>query len=139
MAETVWPDDRRVQVHAVMDAINARDFDALARMPFTSDFEFRSVIAASEGRVYLGLDGLREWAATVDEVWESFRAEPVEFHEAGHDRAVVVFRATGRAKGSGVPLDVRTAQVWTWRNGQLWRNDAYSDPSEALKAMGLLD
>ena len=120
-----------------MDAINSRDFDALDRMPFAPDFEFRSVIAISEGDVYVGMDGLRRWAAAVDETWSDFRADPVEFREAPGDRAVVVFHATGRAQASGVPLDVRNAQVWMWRDGRLCRVDAYSNPRDAFHAVGL--
>ena len=120
----------------VMDAINARDFDALASVPFDEEFEFHSRISVSEGDTYRGMDGLREWAADVDEVFEDFHAAVTEV-QAADDRAVVVFHVTGRARGSGVPLDVRLAQVWTWREGKLWRNVAYSDREEAMRAAGV--
>jgi ketosteroid isomerase-like protein len=134
-----WPKDKQAQVYAVMDAVNARDFDALSRIPLDPAFEFRSLIAAAEGGIYVGLDGLRQWAKAVDDVWRDFRAEPVQYSDAGEDRAVVIFHVTGRAKGSGIPLDDRNGQVWTWRRGKLWRNDAYPDPDEALEAAGLLE
>jgi ketosteroid isomerase-like protein len=58
-----------------------------------------------------------------------------EFHEAG-DQAVVVIRVRGTAKASGVPLDQRTGQIWTWRDGQLWRSVVYSNPADAFRAIG---
>jgi ketosteroid isomerase-like protein len=36
-----------------------------------------------------------------------------------------------------MPLDMVFAQTWTIRDGRLTRMDMYSDPSEALKAVGL--
>jgi ketosteroid isomerase-like protein len=118
-----------------MDALNARDFETLADLSFYHpEGEFHSLLAGVEGEVYVGgVEGLRKWAEDVDATWENFHAEVLEIHELGDEQAVVVFRATGRAKASGIPLDWRVAQVWTWREGKLWRNVSYTDPSEALR------
>lgn len=132
------PGDRRKQVHALMDALNARDFEALADLPFDPEFAFRSAVAAVEGEVYTGgVPGLRQWAETVDGTYDGFQAEAVEVHEVGEEQALIVFRVTGTAKASGFRLDERFAQVWTWRGGRLWRNDVYTDPDEAFQAVGL--
>jgi ketosteroid isomerase-like protein len=132
------PVDRRKQVHALVDAVNARDFEAIGDMPFDPEYEFRSAVAAVEGGVYTGgVQGLREWAESVDEAFDGFHAEVVEVHEVGDDRALIVFHVTGTAKASGFRLDERLAQVWTWRDGRLWRNEAYADPQEAFAAVGL--
>jgi ketosteroid isomerase-like protein len=132
------PVDRRKQVHAMVDAVNARDFEALAELPFDPEFEYRSAVAAVEGEVYKGgAQGLRKWAESVDEAFDGFHAEVVEVHEVGEEQALVVFHVAGTAKASGFRLDERLAQVWTWRNGKLWRNEAYADPKEAFEAVGL--
>lgn len=129
--------DRRAQTEAIFLALDARDFDALGDLPFHPDMEFHSVFAAAEGGVYHGIEGLREWARDVDSTFDDFTVELIDFREVDHERAVVVARTAGKAKGSGLPVDVRLGQVWTWRNGLLWRNEVYSDMREAFAAVGL--
>lgn len=124
-------------VRTIVDALNARDFEALGEFPLDPEFEFRSLISDSEGTSYVGLDGLRRWADDIDEVFDEFRVRVLEVHQAGDDAAVVIIRVTGCARSSGAPFDERNAQVWRWRGGLLWRNDAYSNPDEALRAAGL--
>jgi ketosteroid isomerase-like protein len=127
---------RREQFEAVMDALNARDFNSLAEL-LDPEVEFDSVLAAAEGKeAYAGIDGLRKWAEDVDAVWEDWHQEVVDFRDAGGDQAVAVLHTTGRARGSGVPLDTRTGNV-LWRHGKGWRNRSYSDPRAAFEAVGL--
>ena len=121
----------------LMAAINARDFDAAAAMPLDPELEFRSIIAASEGTSYRGIEGLRQWGRDVDGTWEDFTIETLELVPAGDDHAVLVMRLTGRARGSGVPLESTIGQVWYWREGRLWLNEAYSDPRDAFAAAGI--
>ena len=132
------PQAKRELAEAVFDALNARDFEALGDMPFHPDMEFRSALTAVEGgTVYHGIQGLRQWANDIDSVFEDFNNELIGFHEVDDERAIVVTRVTGRARTSGVPVDERRAQIWTWRNDKMWRNDVFSDPREAFKAVGL--
>jgi ketosteroid isomerase-like protein len=131
------PQDGRKQLEATLAALNARDFDSLTEL-LDPAVEFRSILGAAEGEAaYRGIDGLRKWAEEVDAVWEDWHQEVVDYREVGESQAVAVFRATGRARGSGVPLDTCTGNVLTWRHGKGWRNEAYSDPREALEAVGL--
>jgi ketosteroid isomerase-like protein len=128
--------DKRAYVEEVARAVNARDLDAFDRL-FHAEIEFRSLIAASEGEVYRGAEGLRAWIETMDDVWSGFHLELTDLRDPGGDDVVVVFRLTGVAKGSGVPLDSLVGQVWTWRDGLPWRNIAHSTPDEAYAALGL--
>ena len=43
----------------------------------------------------------------------------------------------GRAKTTGMPVDMRFAQVWTFREGQAIRMEMYASVDEALEAAGL--
>ncbi len=130
-------DVKRQQFEAFIDALNARDFDSLAEL-LDPEATFDSLLAASEGKeAYTGIDGLRKWAEEVDAMWEDWHQAVVVFRDAGANKAVAVIRATGRARGSGVPLDTRTGNVLTWRDGKGWGNRAYSDPREAFEAEGL--
>ena len=95
-------------------------------------------MAASEGRVYRGaVAGLRQWARDIDATWDDFQIELQEIHDAGDDRNVATLRITGRGRGSGIPLDMRISQLWTWRDGQWLANESFTDPREAFRRAGL--
>ena len=131
--------DRREGFEAFLALLNARDFEALAELS-EGKVEFRSLFGGSEGGpAYTGIDGLRRWAEGVDEVWEGWHQEVVEFHDVDDDTAVIVTRATGRAKGSGVPLDNLSGNVLTWRQDGSRLLEAYSDPRDAFAAVELRD
>ncbi|MDQ3730336.1 MAG: nuclear transport factor 2 family protein [Actinomycetota bacterium] len=89
-----------------------------------------------ENKVYRGREEvsgfLEEWLAS----WDSYEAGVDEFLDAG-ERVVAFWwqRMTGR--GSGVPVELDSAQVWTIRDGQPIRIDNYTDRAEALEAVGL--
>ncbi len=138
MALTI--EEIRAQVEQLVSALNARDFDAIAATPLFDPeaSEFNSVISASEGETYRGIDGLREWARNIDETWDGFHIELQRLEPAGERRVVVEYRATGTAKASGVPLDIHTGQVWTFDDDWvLIRNDSFSDPRDAFEAAGV--
>ena len=133
-------EEMRAHAQALVDALNARDFDAIAGSDYfdARDAEFRSAIAMSEGEVYRGVDGLRHWAANVDETWEDFRIEIVDLHLVAPDKTLTVLHATGIAKASGVPLYLHTAQIWSWdERGVMVRNDSFTDIREAFEAAGV--
>ena len=124
----------------IVEALNARDFDALAGFDFFDNehSEFNSTIAASEGETYLGVEGMRAWARNVDETWDDFRIELLRIEPAGEGRVVVELRTTGVAKVSGIPLDMNTGQVWYWdERGIFARNDSYTHAQEAFEAAGV--
>jgi ketosteroid isomerase-like protein len=130
----------REQVEEMIATINRRDFEAMAELSIIDpeEAEFVSALSPAEGRrSYIGIAGMREWAEDVDSVWADFRIEVEDVREIDDGRVLVLYRVTGMARTSGVPLNTRTGQVWTFRNGKLWRNESYSDPSEALEAAGL--
>jgi ketosteroid isomerase-like protein len=90
-----------------------------------------------ESRLIRGRDEVlrfleREWLGS----WESYEAGIGDLIDAG-DRVVVFWwqRMTGR--GSGVPVQLESAQVHTVRDRQILRIDNYTDRAEALEAAGL--
>jgi ketosteroid isomerase-like protein len=130
------PLDKREQVQASTEALNAWDFRALADV-FHPQLEHRSVFAAVEGDVYQGIEGQRRRWENVHATWDDFSIAVVEVHDVDDEHAVVVLRLVGTAKASGIPLDTLLGQVWTWRDGKVWRIVTYTDPREALEAAGL--
>jgi ketosteroid isomerase-like protein len=86
---------------------------------------------------YVGMEGLGRMLADMDEVWEEFRTEPLEFIDAG-DRVVVVGHLVGNGKASGVEVRQPIAGIWTVRDGRIVRAElGYTDRREALEAAGL--
>jgi ketosteroid isomerase-like protein len=75
----------------------------------------------------------RRWAGT----WESWHFHPESLVDAGDDRVVVGLYQRARGKGSGVEVENRPGQVWTFRDGLVVRWENYSTLAEALAAAGL--
>ena len=92
-----------------------------------------------EQQVYEGLEEarrfIRDWTAAFDD-WE-FEVEAL--HDAGPDRVVGIARQRGCSKSTGLPVDMVYAQVFTVCDGQQTRMEMYSEPDEALKAVGLAE
>ncbi len=128
--------DKRAQVEEFVARMDARDFDALAEMPVHPDMQLRSVISKADGGVFYGVQGLREWGEAVDSTFDDFRVELVEYHEVDDEQALVVTGNSGKAKASGVPVHMFSYLACTWRNGLMWRSEAFTERREALEAMG---
>jgi ketosteroid isomerase-like protein len=88
-----------------------------------------------EQQVYAGAEGARTFLKDWTGAWEDWQLEVDALHDAG-DRVVALLRQHGRSKANGMPVEMSFAQVWTLRGGKEARMDMYSDPAEALEAVG---
>jgi ketosteroid isomerase-like protein len=86
--------------------------------------------------VYRGHDGFLRNMAELTEVFDDFTLEPEELVE-GDERIMVVVRAAGRGKSSGVDIEQRLFHVWTIRDSKATRLEIYSDRATALEAAGI--
>ena len=87
-------------------------------------------------RTYRGHEGMRQLFAAQAEVFDPFRLEPEEFLDAG-DRVLVMARAGGLARGSGIDVFGRFGHLWTVRGTKIAAFKEFKDPREALEAAGL--
>jgi ketosteroid isomerase-like protein len=78
--------------------------------------------------------GRRTLAAVLD-VYPDFRFEPEQYRDAGEE--VVVIGVGHGTSSSGVEAHWRQGYVWTVRDGRAVRFRWFSDPAEALGAVGL--
>jgi ketosteroid isomerase-like protein len=89
-----------------------------------------------EQQLYVGVAGteafLSEWAGA----WDDWQLDVEALHDAG-EKVVALVRQHGRSKAAGMPVEMSFAQVWTVRDGLQTRMEMYSDPREALQAVGL--
>jgi ketosteroid isomerase-like protein len=76
---------------------------------------------------------VQDWLDTFDD--SSVVVE--ELRDVGDDRVLAIQRAKGRAKLSGVEIDLRYAVVYTLRAGKLVRAREYLSVDDALEAAGL--
>jgi ketosteroid isomerase-like protein len=91
-----------------------------------------------EQQRYEGVDGAQRFLDDWTGAWDDWGLEIQGIYDAG-DKVVVVVHQRGRARTTGMTLDMVFAQTWTIRDGRLTRMDMYSDPSDALKAAGLTE
>ena len=121
-------------VRTAYGAFNARDIDGLVRLS-AEDCEWQPLRAQLEGIVYRGHQGVRQFVSDMDEDWEAFRLDPLEFHDS-HDRVAVVARVSALGQ-SGVEIDSVAGFVFELQRGRIRRIISFSDPAAALEAVGL--
>jgi uncharacterized protein len=89
-----------------------------------------------EPAVYHGRDGVREFLASLSEVWSEQRFEPVEYLDAG-DSVVVTMRFVSTSRATGLKVSATAIYVWELRDGQAVRATMFQREDEALRAAGL--
>jgi ketosteroid isomerase-like protein len=123
-------------VKQVMDAFNRADADFLVELA-TADFEwFPGLPGTVEGSGYLGREGIEAYLVEIRDTWEEIRIFGDEFRDLG-SRVLVLGRAEGRGRGSGVPVETPHGFVVELRGGKISRVRTYLDHDEALLAVGL--
>jgi len=88
-----------------------------------------------ERNTYEGVEGMREFIGDWTAAWEDWRLEVEDLADAG-DEVVAIVRQSGRSKTTGLPVDMRFAQLWTLSDGKQTRMRMYAEPEEALRAAG---
>ena len=122
-------------VRRAFEAWNAGDLEGVIAL-ITPETEFIPLRSQLDGDPYQGADGMRRFARDAQDEWEHLRIDPGEFHDLG-DRVLMLGHFDARGRGSG--MDVRFPVGWVarLRDGKITRLQTYSDPKEALEAVGL--
>ena len=121
---------------AVLDTLGTRDAERLIALS-DPEVEWHSFFALSEGGVYRGHDGTRRYMSDLADAWE-IRAAEVDDALGVGDIALLVGRIHYRGRGSGVE-SASPAVGWMlkFRDGKVLRFRAFSEPEQALEAVGL--
>jgi ketosteroid isomerase-like protein len=122
-------------VRLAVDATNRRDLATLDAI-WSEEAEFHSTFAASEGRVFRGHQGIRDYFDTLGDVFDDMWIEIEEITDVGKERLVVELRVSGRGRGSGVNVEQRNGQVWTIVDSKVARIDSYMNSTDAFEAVG---
>jgi ketosteroid isomerase-like protein len=86
--------------------------------------------------LYQGRESVREFFATVLEVFDELEYFHDEFIPVDGDKVIRVGGFHGRGHSSGVEVTGRGAQVFEFSGDQLIRATLYQDKGEALAAVG---
>lgn len=114
-------------------AFARRDIDAIAEL-CDPEFEFTSLIRESEGSVYRGYEGLREFLDSLTEVLPDWAPEIEEIEEHG-DRLLVKARTRATPPGGSTPMEQKMWQAIWFRDGLALRWDFFRTEEEARAAI----
>jgi ketosteroid isomerase-like protein len=106
---------------------------AMAGLP--QDFEW--VVPGFPGNeAARGPEGTRDFFRDWIDQWEDLRVD-WELEQGGPDTILAVVEMHGRGRVSGVPVELRFGQVWSYREGVPVRMVVYADVEDARRAAGL--
>ena len=88
-------------------------------------------------QIYSGPEGANQFNAEWADAWDDWELEVEDFLDAGGSVVVVIVNQRGRSKATGIPVDMRFAQLWWLRDGLAFRMQMYASVDEALEAAGL--
>jgi ketosteroid isomerase-like protein len=127
------PTENEETLKRAYSAFRNRDFDELIAL-CDPDIEFTSLIRESEGSVYRGHDGVREFFRGVLDVLPDWTLVLDSFEDYG-DRMLVKARIQASAPGSDVPMEQIVWQVIRVRDGLAIRWDFFRTEEEARAAL----
>ena len=112
-------------------AFNQRDEEAIVEL-CSEEMEFYAVTAEEIGRSdpYRGVEGLHEYLADVERIWEELLITPSRVEQRG-DRLLVLGRVYVRSRALGI-RDVPVAWIWQLSGEMFVRGEVFADPQIAL-------
>jgi len=130
VAEESTTPDLEALTQRLLDATNARDFDAVISLYAPEAvWDTTETFGVFQGRQAIR-GFLEEWIGTYEEV--EFEVE--ERRNLGHDVIFAVVKTRGRLPGSTGWIHLRYASVVTWVGGLIERSAAYRDIDEGRAA-----
>ena len=121
-------------VRRAIDAFSSKDANAFTELT-TPDVEWKVGLAAVEGEVFRGHDGVRIYFERLQGAWSEFHFLADEYRDLG-DAVLVLGRLRGYGRGGEVPVESPVGAVWELRDGKIWRLRAYLTHAEAVAAAG---
>jgi ketosteroid isomerase-like protein len=123
------------RIRTAFAGTTAGDFSYLQGM-VDPDCEFRLPPNFPGTQATHGPQGFLSVVQEFEDAFEETRYEPEEFIDRG-DRLFVAVRTTGRAKYTGIPLDLFIYWVYTFREDLVVEMEAFLDRPAALADLGL--
>jgi ketosteroid isomerase-like protein len=114
----------------------ARGDPESALRDFDEDFELRLPDEFPGGGVGRGGDHWMKIQAQFEEAFQDISYEPQEFLDRD-DRVLTTVRYKGRARHTGIAVDMQVYWLYTFRGAKIVRVEAFLDRDKALEAAGL--
>jgi ketosteroid isomerase-like protein len=92
-----------------------------------------------EPGIVTGLDGMAEVMRRLFSAFGELRSEAEDYRELDAERVLVLVRASGRGKMSGLPIDQKGAEVFEIHDDKVTRIIVYFDRHRALADLGLAE
>ena len=120
-------------IRRVFDAFARRDLAAIQDL-LDPEVEFIAPTAelTRGGEPYRGVEGMKEYFADVERVWDELRLDPDRFRQVG-DVVLVTGRVWGR--GGGRVVDSSAGWHWRLREGKVVYLRAFGSEGEARRAL----
>jgi ketosteroid isomerase-like protein len=126
---------REETIDRAYEAWTRRDLDVLLSLTH-SESEARPILGANIGTgVYRGHDGLREWMHDLHGEWETFESRVTAIEERG-DRMLCTIDVRAQGRASGAAIEGEMYHLLEFREGLIWRLEAFLDHSAAVQALG---
>ena len=87
-------------------------------------------------QIYSGAAGANRFNAEWADAWDDWELEVEDLVDAG-EYVVAIVNQRGRSKATQISVDMRFAQVWSFRDRQAIRMEMYASVDEALAEVGL--
>jgi ketosteroid isomerase-like protein len=122
-------------IRRFVDAFNRGEVESMAEH-YDPDVELHEWPTAPGASVYRGAEGVLSAIDGWFEIWEWMRVEIVELVDAGDD-VLVILDQRAKGKGSEVEVEIRSFNVYTFRDGKVIRIQLFTEPEPANEAAGL--
>jgi ketosteroid isomerase-like protein len=127
--------DKIASLRRFLAAFNSRDIDSVAG-ELDPDVELHEWPEAPGSQSYRGPDGVRRAIDSWFETWEWMRVEVEDIVEVG-DHVLFTLHQRAKGKGSEAEVEVRSFNVYTFRDGKVTRIQLFIERDRALAAAGL--
>ncbi|HTY97679.1 MAG TPA: nuclear transport factor 2 family protein [Solirubrobacteraceae bacterium] len=117
-------------VRRAIEAFSRKDAGAFAELT-APDFEWKVGLAAVEGEVFFGREGVDTYFERLRGAWSEFLFVVEEYRDGG-DTVVALGNLRGFGRGGGVPVESPVGTVFDLRGGRIWRMRSYLDHDEAI-------
>jgi ketosteroid isomerase-like protein len=125
-------------VRQTLEAFNSEDIERILALTHP---EFETEVPpefSAEPDTYTGRGGVRRYFESFQEAMDEIRFQPERLWDAG-ESVVVALRLTAKGRQTAIPVEQRTAAVWSVRDGMVAQVRVYGSPAEALDAVGLAE
>jgi len=124
-------DGHEALVARLFNAFNQRDIDEIVAL-CSPAMEFFAVTGEEVGREapYSGRQGLSEYLADVERIWEELLITPSTVERRG-GRLLVCGRVYVRSRELGI-RDMPAAWIWRVEGGLFTRGEVFADPTRAV-------